>query len=163
MLVCLKWVSSGASGDWECLAVECGTSMAWYGQQATTCRTWSLTTGDVWDWNAADTAVLCLQTLGTSCHTKLYALSQNCKITRLQPYHSREKVEDFIGSLAAVLLAELLNIWNKNDKNTDAIEQKLNSKTSERCNYSCATSAAKRQRIATSIIFNRYKIYNVKV
>ena len=46
-------VPDSESGNWECSRAELATSMAWYGQQTTTCGTWSLMTGDVWDWNAA--------------------------------------------------------------------------------------------------------------
>jgi len=34
-----KQVPDSGSGDWECPMTECATSMAWYGQQSTTCRT----------------------------------------------------------------------------------------------------------------------------
>jgi len=33
-----KQVPDGGSGDWECPTAECATSMAWYGQQARSCR-----------------------------------------------------------------------------------------------------------------------------
>jgi len=34
-----KQVPESGSGDWECPTSECATSMAWWGQQATTCGT----------------------------------------------------------------------------------------------------------------------------
>ena len=71
LYVGLEAIPDSGSSDWECSTAECATSMAWYGQQAERSR--CMTTGDVWDWNAAVYQILRRFVLETSanCYTKL--------------------------------------------------------------------------------------------
>jgi len=64
---------------------ECAPSMAEYSQQATTCRTQSLTTGDVRDWNSAVYKILRLTVVETSTATpSLYRTVPVCQIKPVQ-------------------------------------------------------------------------------